>query len=88
MEAPLMLAAILLAARWVTKRVAAPSDARGRLFVGTVALALILFAEFTVVLWVRGWTLQEYWTNREPVAGGVYGFLLAAFALAPVIVSR
>jgi hypothetical protein len=50
MEAPMMLAAILLAARWITQRVAAPSDARGRLFVGRVALALLLLAEFIVVL--------------------------------------
>jgi hypothetical protein len=50
MEAPIMLAITVLASRWVVLRLAIRDPFLGRLAVGLVALALLLFAEFTVVL--------------------------------------
>lgn len=87
-EAPIMLVVIVLAARWVCRRLAVPPTVPARLAVGGVALALLLAAEFSVVLWLRGLTLAEYVAGRDPVAGTVYVALLAAFALLPLFVAR
>jgi hypothetical protein len=68
METPLMLAVIIVAARWVTRRLAPPSTSSKRLGVGLVALGLLLVAEFSVVLWLRGMTIREYLASRDPMA--------------------
>jgi hypothetical protein len=83
MEAPIMFATIVLASRWVVRRLALRPSFPGRLAVGLVALGLLLLAEFTFVLWIRGLTIAEYLAGRDPVAGTVYVVLLAAFALMP-----
>jgi hypothetical protein len=83
MEAPIMFAITVLASRWVVRRLALRPSFSGRLSVGLVALGLLLVAEFTVVLWIRGLTVAEYLAGRDPVAGTVYVVLLASFALMP-----
>jgi hypothetical protein len=84
-EAPFMLAATFLAARWTVRRLAPPNTAWTRLQVGLIALAILLAAEFTVVLWVRGLSFREYLESRDPVAGTVYLLLLAVFAVMPAL---
>jgi len=59
----------VLAARWVTRRLAVPSSAGARLGMGTLAGVLLLAAEFALVLPLRGLTLAEYLATRDPVAG-------------------
>ena len=83
MEAPIMFAITVLASRWVVRRLAIRASLPGRLAVGLVALGLLLLAEFTVVLGVRGLTIAEYLAGRDPVAGTVYVLMLAAFAFMP-----
>jgi hypothetical protein len=56
--------------------------------VGALALALLLSTELTMVLSLRGLTLEEYVRNRDPVGGGVYVALLLLFALMPWIWGR
>ena len=51
--------------------------------VGAVALGLLLFVEFTVVLSLRGLSIPEYVSSRDPIAGSVYLLLLALFAGMP-----
>jgi hypothetical protein len=63
MEAPIMLVVIVLAARWIARRVAAPSTAPKLLGVGIVALGLTLVVEFTVVLPLRGFTIGEHFAG-------------------------
>ena len=82
MEAPIMLAVIFVAARWTVRRFA-PLTTAERLGIGIVALGLLLCAEFTVVLALRGLTIAEYVAGRDPVSGTVYVALLEAFALMP-----
>jgi hypothetical protein len=53
--------------------------------VGVIALAILLTVEFTMVLWVRGLSFQEYLDSRDPFAGAVYLVLLAVFALLPAL---
>ena len=83
MEAPIMFAITVLAARWVVRRLAIRASFPARLAVGLIALGLLLLTEFTAVLWIRGLTIAEYLAGRDPVAGTVYVVLLAAFALMP-----
>ncbi len=87
-EAPLMLVVTVAAARWVTRRFAVPESAPARFTVGLIGLGLLLATEFSVVLWLRGITLPDYFASRDPVSAAVYCALLAAFALMPVLVRR
>lgn len=86
MEAPIMLAVIVLAARWTCRRRRVLSLPLHRLGVGFVALSLLLAAELTVVLWLRGLTIGEYMANRDPVEGAVYVAMLGLYAVMPLLV--
>jgi hypothetical protein len=88
METPLMLAVIIVAARWVVRRLGAPSTSSKRLGVGMIALGLLLVVEFSLVLWLRGLTFREYLASRDPVAGTVYIVMLGLFAIMPLLVAR
>ena len=85
-EAPVMLVVTVLAARWVMQRLRVPAATGIRLLVGLIALMTLLAVEFTVVLWLRGLTVAEYFRERDPISGGVYVALLLLFAAMPVIV--
>lgn len=85
LEMPLMLAITLLAARWVLRRLAVPPRAAVRLGTGLVALALLLAAEFALVLPLRGLTPAEYFATRDPVSSTAYYASLAVLALAPLL---
>lgn len=87
-EAPIMLVVIVLAARWIARRVAGPPTPLRLLGVGVVALGLLLIVEFTVVLWLRGLTIGEYFAKRDPVAGTVYIMMLGVFAVTPLLMAR
>ena len=88
METPLMLAVIIVAARWVVRRLGAPSTSSKRLGVGMIALGLLLVVEFSLVLWLRGLTFREYLASRDPVAGTVYIVMLGLFAIMPLLPAR
>jgi len=49
-------------------------------------LGLLLVAEFTLVLWLRGMSIREYLASRDPVAGTVYYVMLGVFAIVPLLV--
>lgn len=83
-----MLGVILLAARWVVRRIGVPPTPSRLLAVGFAALAFLLVLEFTVVLWLRGLTVGEYFASRDSVAGTVYVMMLGVFAIMPLLVAR
>ena len=87
MEAPLMFVVTIIAARWIVRRLAVPSTLPSRLGMGFVALGLLLVAEFTLVLWLRGLSIGEYLATRDPVSGTVYYVLLGVFAIMPLLVA-
>jgi hypothetical protein len=60
METPIMFVVIILAARWIIRRLAVPSAPSSRLAMGCIALGLLLIAEFTLVLWLQGLSIREY----------------------------
>ena len=88
METPIMFVVIILAARWIVRRLAVPSTPSSRIGMGCIALSLLLVAEFTLVLWLRGLSISEYLAGRDPVSGTVYYVMLGVFAIMPVLVVR
>jgi hypothetical protein len=87
-ETPVMFVVIIVAARWIVRRLALPSTTSSRLGMGCVALGLMLIAEFTLVLWLRGLSISEYLVSRDPVSGTVYYVMLGVFAIMPLLVAR
>jgi hypothetical protein len=86
-EMPLMLIAIVLAARFVVRRF--PTARRGSYLVsGAVALLLLVLVELSVVLGIRGLGIGQYFAERDPIAGGVYALMLVVFAAMPWVVAR
>jgi hypothetical protein len=77
-----------LAARWVTGRLAVPPRTAPRLAMGAMAGALLLAAEFTLVLQLRGLTLEEYFATRDPVAGAAYYAAVLLMVTMPLLVNR
>jgi type IV secretory pathway TrbD component len=55
---------------------------------GAIGLALLLAAEFGLVLWLRGLSVREYLATRDPVSGTVYYLMLVVFAIMPLFVTR
>jgi hypothetical protein len=88
LEAPLMLAVVVAAARFVVRRFVPGAPTAARIAVGLLGVVLLLAVEFTVVLTLRGLSLTEYFAGRDPVAGAVYVALLALFAVMPALVQR
>jgi hypothetical protein len=88
METPIMLVVIIASARWIVRRFAVSSTTSSRIGMGCVALGLLLVAEFTLVLWLRGMSVSEYLASRDPVSGTVYYATLAVFAAMPLFAGR
>jgi hypothetical protein len=88
LEMPFMLIAIIMTARWLVQRLALPPRLWARLNMGLVALSFLLIAEFSVVLYLRGMTIAEYFATRDPVSGTLYYAMLILFAAMPWLVSR
>jgi hypothetical protein len=88
MEAPIMFGVTILTARWVIRRLAIPRTPSKRLGVGFIALGFLLVSEFSLVLWLRGLTISEYLSGRDPVSGTVYYMMLGIFAIMPLLVAK
>jgi hypothetical protein len=88
LEEPMMLVIIILAARWLVRRLSVSPKASSRLSMGGIALGLMLVVEFTFVLWLRGLSVRDYLAGRDPVAGTVYYAMLVLFAIIPLLVAR
>jgi len=88
LEAPIMFVITIVAARWIVRRLAVPSTASSRLSMGGIALGLMLIAEFTLVLWLRGLSIREYLAGRDPVAATAYYVTLGVFGVMPLLVAR
>ena len=87
-ETPFMLVVTILAARWINRRFELPGSFATRIGAGLTALALLLGTEVTVVLRLRGLTLDQYLAGRDPVAGTAYLAMLGVFAMMPLLVAR
>jgi len=88
LELPVMVAISWFVAWSVTRRLAIPAAAFPRLVMGLVGVALIIACEFTLVLKLRGLTLEQYFAARDPVSGPAYYLSLVLVALLPLVVNR
>ncbi len=88
MELPFMIATTYLAARWIVRRFSLASIRSIRIRVGVMALVLMLISEISLGLWIRGISLNEYFSSRDPVSGTAYYSALGLFAAMPMLVSR
>src|ERR1700687_6117661 len=86
-ELPVMLLVTIVSAKWIVRLLAVNSNS-SRLAMGALALALLLVAEFALVLWLRGLTIEEYLAGRAPVSGTAYYLMLVLFAVMPLLVAR
>ena len=87
-EMPLMLAVIVIAARFIMRRFAVPFSMAARIGTGLLALCLLLAAELLLAVVVQDRSLADYVASRDPVSGSVYLAMLVLFALMPTIVWR
>ena len=87
-ELPVMVVAIVLAARFVVRRLAVPPTTPARLMMGGSGLVLTLAAECALVQWLRGMTPADYFSSRDPVSGTAYGATLLFFAALPLLLAR
>jgi hypothetical protein len=87
-EAPILLMAMLYAARFVPRRLRLQPMATAHLGMGIGALALVLVADFGVGVFLRDLTPEAIAAQFSTPAGRVYGALLLAFALMPWLVNR
>jgi hypothetical protein len=87
-EMPVMIGITWLAARWVTQKFSVPPERGPRLSVGVMAGALLLLAELTLVVRLRGLTLDEYFATRDPVSGTAYYAAVLLLVLMPLVVNR
>lgn len=88
MEMPIMIAVIFFAARRIVRHLSLPLTLSSRLGMGFIALGLLLAAEFSLVLWLRGLTISDYFSTRDPVSGAVYYLSLGLLAIMPLLVAR
>jgi hypothetical protein len=83
-----MFVITIVAARSIVRKLAVPSKPSSRLGMGGIGLGLMLIAEFTMVLWLRGLSIRDYLAGRDPVAATVYYVMLGVFAVLPLIVAK
>ena len=82
MEMPVMLAVSWFAASFILNRFRISGMLNASL-IGLLALALLIVMELTVVLQLRGMSVQQYIASRDPVAFTAYVIGLLAFAAMP-----
>ncbi len=87
-EAPFMLAAIVWAARYVSRRMQISHVLPDLLVMGGGAAVLVLLADFAIGLPLRGITMADQFNYLVTPAGRLYLVLVAIFALAPVVLAR
>ena len=86
-EAPLLLAAMVFAARWVAQKIKPSTKLAAMLAMGLGALGFVLLADFTVGSVLRGLNWNDQIGYFSTTAGRLYLTLLAAFALMPALVN-
>src|ERR1700694_300301 len=82
-EAPFLLLAILIAARWVPRVLNIRRDSKALVLIGVGSLVLLQIADFTIGFWVRGITPKEQFVQLLTGQGNIYAALLALFAIMP-----
>lgn len=88
METPILLMAMLWAARFVPRRLRLQPTSANLIGMGLIALALVLAADLCVGLFLRQQTVPEIAAYFATTAGLIYSAALLLFAVMPVLVAR
>ena len=86
-EAPLLLTAMILAARWLPQKLLLPMTVTALATMGIGALILQQLADLAVGLYVRELTSTQILETYKTQAGAIYALLLVVFAAMPVVVN-
>jgi hypothetical protein len=87
-EAPFLLATMVVAARWIPKRLGLASNPLVLGFMGLGALALQQVSDFSVGIALRGMTLTDQIARLASVPGFIYLTLLMLFTVMPLLLNR
>ena len=85
LELPIIALASAVAARWIARRTPRPTRRR-LLAVGSIALALVLAAEISTIVFVRRITVSEFVASHDPSSGVVFIIVLGLYGVMPAIV--
>jgi len=89
LEIPLMLFVIYFTAGFVVSRFTNSAwQNLNCLYIGFVGLFLLLFAELSMVLVLRGIGLYEYFKSRDIMSGSVYILSLIIYTAMPWLIGR
>ncbi|MDF0664675.1 MAG: hypothetical protein P0119_01240 [Nitrospira sp.] len=87
LEMPLMLI-IVAAARWIVCQRLDDGGRSSALAVGLIAVGMVLVADLSVGMWLRGMSATEVLFDRDPVSGAAYYASLLFFAVMPAVIHR
>ena len=87
-EVPLMILAMIAAARWTIRKLAVPYGITTRTIMGVVALALLLIVEAMGVMWVRRLSWEAYFARFDFVTGSITVLSFLLYAAMPMLVKR
>jgi hypothetical protein len=87
-EAVLMLIAMSISAQWVIRRFDVRPSPPAPIAIGLVALGVLLPAEITGSLWLRGLSPREYLASFANVPGIISLVMFLLFAAMPALVTR
>jgi hypothetical protein len=87
-EAPLLLGAIVAAARWVPRAARLGGDRAPLMLMGLGALLLQQIADFAVGIGLRGLSASEQLAHFGSPQGLIYAALLIAFVAMPALINR
>ena len=85
LEMPLMVIVCAFAARFLIFKNSEELTILSSILIGLIALAVLIFVEISVVLWLRKLTLSEYLSTRVSLAGLAYLIGLVWYAVAPSV---
>jgi hypothetical protein len=88
LEAPIMLIAMIISARWVIRRFDVSRALGTTISMGLVAVGILAVAEIAGVFWVRRLSLQEYLGSLVTAPGVISLLMFLLFAAMPTLVTR
>jgi len=87
LEATIMLVAMVLAARWVTRQFEVRQTLPATIAIGLVALGVLIPAEIAGVVFVRGLSFQDYFSGFLTAPGMISLVMFLIFTAMPSLVT-
>ena len=84
-ETPVLIAAMIIGARWIINRYRLPARIPARLRMGGVGLVLVLMGDWLVGFYLRGWTTTQILQHYATVPGAINVILFILYLLIPLV---